>query len=81
VLDVPGGSLDNGVQIQQFTDNGGTNQHWQLLPAGNGAFYIMSEASQKVLDVPGFAAGDGVIIQQFQFNGGPNQQWRLVPVG
>jgi hypothetical protein len=31
VLDVPGGNLADGVKIQQFTDNGGANQQWQLV--------------------------------------------------
>jgi mannan endo-1,4-beta-mannosidase len=31
VLDVPGSSKTDGTKIQQFTDNGGTNQHWRVV--------------------------------------------------
>jgi len=31
VLDVPGFATGNGAVIQQFQDNGGVNQHWQLI--------------------------------------------------
>jgi hypothetical protein len=80
VLDVPGGSLNDSVPIQQFSDNGGTNQHWELRPVGNGNVYIRSEASKKVLDVPGSNGNDGVIIQQYQNRGGINQQWQVIQV-
>ena len=79
VLDVPNFAAGNGALIQQFQDDGGANQHWQILPAGNGVYKIVSASSGKVLDVPDFAA-DNRIIQQFQDNGGANQRWRLVQV-
>jgi hypothetical protein len=33
VLDVNDGSTTPGLQLQQWTANGGTNQQWQLVPA------------------------------------------------
>ena len=35
VLDVPGFSPNNGAIIQQFTDNGGANQKWYLVPTSS----------------------------------------------
>jgi hypothetical protein len=32
-LDVPGGSLDDAVQIQQFDCHQGLNQLWLIIPA------------------------------------------------
>jgi len=81
VLDVPGFATHDGAQIQQFTDNGGKNQHWGLIPIGGGFFKIVSRSSGKVLDVPGSATNDGEKIQQFTDNGGTNQQWRLMKAG
>jgi hypothetical protein len=73
VLDVPAFATGDGVIIQQFTDNGGTNQQWRFFFAGDGQFKIVSVSSNKVLDVPAFATNDGALIQQFTDNGGANQ--------
>ena len=74
------GFATGAVNIQQFPDDGGANQHWQLVDVGNGLFKIVSQSSGLVLDVPGFATG-AIGIQQFPDNGGKNQRWRLVTVG
>jgi photosystem II stability/assembly factor-like uncharacterized protein len=79
VFDVPGFATADGVLIQQYQDNGGTNQQWRLVPVQGGFVRIQSLSSGKVLDVPGFATNDGVAIQQYTDNGGTNQQWNLVP--
>jgi len=31
VIDVSGGSLANGANVIEWTDNGGTNQQWQIV--------------------------------------------------
>ena len=31
VIDVSGGSLSNGANVIQWADNGGSNQHWQIV--------------------------------------------------
>jgi len=82
VLDVPGFATGNGAVIQQFQDNGGVNQHWQLILANDDGitYKIVSQGTRKVLDVPGFATGNGVQIQQFDDNGGTNQHWQLIRV-
>jgi hypothetical protein len=88
VLAVEGGPFGvaataDGAPIQQWSDNGGTNQHWWLVATTEGYFKIVSESSGKVLDVTGgpAATADGVRIQQWSDNGGTNQQWQLVPAG
>src|SRR6266566_4114664 len=57
VLDVPGFATGNGAVIQQFQDNGGVNQQWQLILANDDGitYKIVSQGTGKVLDVPGFA--------------------------
>ena len=50
MLDDPGGSTSNGTVIDQWQLNGGANQRWDLVPVGNGNYFIQNEASQLVLD-------------------------------
>jgi hypothetical protein len=80
VLDVEGGSLQNGAKIQQWDYWGGANQHWRLIDVGNGLYRIESEASRKVLDVEGGSLQNGAKIQQWDYWGGANQHWQLVQV-
>jgi hypothetical protein len=60
VFDVPGFATADGVKIQQYRDNGGTNQQWRLVPLQGGYVKIQSVSSGKVLDVPGFTTNEGV---------------------
>jgi alpha-L-fucosidase 2 len=77
VLDVPGFSTTDGTQIQQYHDNGGSNQLWRLIPT-NGGVKIASNVSDKVLDIPSSSTTDGTVIQQLTANGGSNQLWKLI---
>jgi len=63
--------------IQQFTDRGGNNLHWKLVPTDSGFVEIVSESTGKVLDLPGSNPDDGAKIQQYTLNGGQNQQWQF----
>jgi len=77
VLDVEGGSLENGAPIIQFKNHGAPNQRWRFEPVGGGSFKIVSLASEKVLDVEGGSLEDGAPIIQFEDHGSPSQQWQL----
>jgi hypothetical protein len=79
-LDVPNGSHDGGVFIQQYSAHMGPNQRWRFVPAGdNVSVQIIGENSGLALDVPGFSTAPGIGIQQYQPNNGANQQWVIVP--
>ncbi|MBB5803695.1 hypothetical protein F4560_003463 [Saccharothrix ecbatanensis] len=80
VLDVNGGSSTAGLQLQQWTANGGTNQMWYLRSTGNGYYTIVSHNSGLVADVYGAATSDGAQVVQWAANGGANQQWQLIRV-
>jgi hypothetical protein len=94
VLDVPSGSLDSGVAIQQFPWNGGDNQQWRFdwTPPYDGqelhslGFYrIFNKGSGLALDVPNGDYSVHNYIQQFtphRLTGRPvdNQCWLLYPV-
>ena len=80
VLDVSGGSLEEGAAIIQFRDHGGPNQRWRFEELGGGFFKIISLASGKVLDVSGGSLEEGAPIIQSTDHGRPSQQWQLAAV-
>ncbi len=89
VLDVPDGSSENGVQIQQFRLHGdgssdwpevAPNQQWEQLQLANGFYLIVNLNSGKALDVSGGSVEPGAPIIQHQVHGGYNQQWRRIDV-
>ena len=77
VLDVNASSSTVGLQLQQWTANGGTNQQWYLRPTGDGYYTIVSHSSGLVADVYGRSTSDGAQVVQWTANGGTNQQWAL----
>ncbi|WP_431605715.1 RICIN domain-containing protein [Amycolatopsis melonis] len=78
-LDVNGSSTTAGLQLQQWTANGGTNQQWYLRPAADGYYTIVSHDSGLVADVYGQSTADGAQVVQWTANNGLNQQWQLTP--
>ena len=82
VLDVPGSSLDPGVQIQQFDDHGGLNQNWALRQAGTQfMFKIQTDTeSHFVLDAEGSGRADHTRVIQWPDQDHRNQWWTFEPV-
>jgi hypothetical protein len=88
VLDVPGNSPQPGLQIQQWEENGGPNQRWEVFPAVGSSYFIRSLGTRLMLDVSGFGTANGTPIDQFPDKrsiGDPNidtrnQQWNIIPV-
>ncbi|GHO46881.1 RICIN domain-containing protein [Ktedonospora formicarum] len=81
VLDVQGQSTQDGGSIIQYSDNGGTNQQWQLVDTGDGYVKIVNRNSGKLLDVSGQSTANGGPVIQYHDNGGANQQWQIVDIG
>src|SRR3954468_10311234 len=79
VLDVNAGSSTTGLQLQQWTANGGTNQTWYLRPTGDGYYTIVGHNTGLLADVSGASTSDGAQVVQWSANGGTNQQWQFVP--
>ena len=82
VADVPAFSHAPGSPVQAWTQNGGRNQLWTMLPAGSGStpngdgsYYLRNVESGLVLDVPAYSKLSGTEIQQWTLNFGSNQQW------
>ena len=80
VLDVPASSGTEGVQLDQWSANGGENQQWAVQGNGDGTYTLTSESSGQVVDVANNATTSGATIDQWPANGGANQKWELVSV-
>ncbi len=77
-LDIPFGSGENGVNLQQYTQSKGLNQLFILTPV---YFRIIAKHSGKCLDIPFGSKENGVNIQQYTWHGGDNQLFRIEKVG
>lgn len=77
VLDVNGGSTDNGALIIPWPWHGGPNQRWRFTEIDHGHFRIDSVKSGRTMDVEGGSQSVGARIIQWDHHGGPNQQWIL----
>ncbi len=83
VLQVPGSSLANGVQLTQNSYTNGLNQQWDVNPLphtfGGDYSYVTIKAAHSgvTLDLNGYSYANGAAIQQW--NGGTNavEQWYL----
>ncbi|MFI9816318.1 RICIN domain-containing protein [Saccharothrix variisporea] len=79
LLDVNASSATVGLQLQQWSANGGTNQQWYLRPTGDGYYTIVSQSSGLLADVYAASTSDGAQVVQWTANSGLNQQWQLIP--
>ncbi|MDX8031415.1 RICIN domain-containing protein [Lentzea sp. BCCO 10_0856] len=79
VLDVNGSSSTTGLQLQQWTANGGSNQQWFVRPAAGGFFTIVNVGNGLAADIYGASTSDGAQVVQWAANGGANQQWQFLP--
>ncbi|RUT36523.1 glycoside hydrolase family 5 [Paenibacillus zeisoli] len=80
-LEVAGGSSADGANVQQWTDNGKTQQQWKAIDVGGGYYKLISGSSGKALDVEGAFTYDGANVQQWTDNGQANQKWKIIDVG
>jgi len=79
-LEVPNSSTTNGIQLDQWTCNAGTNQQWQFTAVGS--FYqIINRNSGQCMDVSGVSTADGAQVIQWPCGSGTNQQWTLSDLG
>lgn len=73
MLDVSGGSTDNGAGVIQWYSHFGANQRWNFVDQGNGTETIVNQNSGKCLTTDG-VAGDQ--LYQFTCVGSPLQKWQ-----
>lgn len=79
VIDLWGGSLDNGAAVQIYEGHDSTAQAWNVVFDQNTGYYsIFSALSGCSFDIPGGSKSSGVRIQQYSSNRTPAQQWCLL---
>lgn len=78
VLDVVGGSLANGANVQLYASNGTAAQQWKVsFDAKTGYYTIANAKSGKVLDVAGAKNVNGANVQQYPSNKSNAQLWTI----
>ena len=77
LLDVSGGSCDNGANVQQYAQNGTPAQRWRI-EKFNGHYLLVNVASGKALDVSGGNGANGTNVQQYVLNHTNAQLWDFV---
>jgi hypothetical protein len=78
-LDVAGGGITNGANVDQATYTGGNNQRWNVTSLGSNQYSIIGVGSGKSLDVTAHSTADGANIEIYTYSGGNNQRWTFTP--
>lgn len=78
VVDVSGGSLQDGGNIQLWNSNATLAQRWIASEDDNGFLTLVNAGSGKALDVRAALAQNGANVQQYEPNGTLAQQWIAV---
>ncbi|WP_246846800.1 RICIN domain-containing protein, partial [Leptospira barantonii] len=81
VLDVPGASTADNVNLDQYTNWGADNEKWMFESTGDGYFKISSKHSGKCMDVKGASNSSGTNVVQYSCGSGSNQRFQLLPYG
>lgn len=87
VLDIQGANRQPGTGVVAWpaneNGNGSDNQHWELVGAPGGGYFIRSRMHGLVLDIDGGRREPGtrLIVWPAKPQGNANQIWDLVPCG
>ena len=77
VLDINGGSMDNGGNVQLYQANGTAAQRFYFEYDGVGYYTITNMGSGKVLDLSGAGIMPGTNVQQYVSNKTDAQKWAV----
>ena len=77
VLDIPGGSVNNGIRVQTYNWNGSDAQLFYFQSVGNGLYEIINVNSGKRLEVAEGRTEAGTSVQQYRANGTQAQRWLI----
>lgn len=81
VIDIAGGSINSGSNLQLYASNATKAQRWTFSYDKNGYVTITNVKSGKVLDVFAGSKKAGANVQQYASNGSWAQKWILVDCG
>lgn len=84
VLDASGSTPKKGANVSIWTDNGGSNQKWNLIVGDDGYYTIRSASNYNYVldaakDIP--TKGSNVSIWSAKSSNNKNQKWLIVPSG
>ncbi|KUM91604.1 lectin [Streptomyces cellostaticus] len=77
VLDSVAYGTSDGGSLVQWSRNGGTNQQWKFIDAGNGNYRLQNRNSGKVLDDYKWSKTAGSKLVQWRDLNGANQQFHM----
>ncbi|HEX8611162.1 MAG TPA: RICIN domain-containing protein [Telluria sp.] len=80
-VDVAGGGLDDGVNVQQYGCNGTNAQKFDVLYMSSGNYRLLNVNSGKALDVASSSPNDGANIHQWTDNGTGAQRFAIKAEG
>jgi lipoprotein-anchoring transpeptidase ErfK/SrfK len=80
-LDLNGGSINRGANVQLYKPNSSAAQIWKLEPSSDGYYTIANARSQKLVDISGGKTAEGTNVLVWDKNGAAWQKWRPVPSG
>ena len=79
VMEVPGFEYDWGFVLDQWPQNNGANQQWQVHSMGCGTYRIASVFDQQVVSIFESSKSPGAYVDQWPYWAGPNQIFRIRP--
>lgn len=77
VLDIDGGSIANGANVQLYSSNSSDAQKFYLHDVGDRTYILLSLASGRVLETTG-GKNDGENVRQNTYNGSAKQKWWII---
>ena len=80
-LDVLHSGTADGVNVQQYTDNGTGAQRWRIDAVEGGWYTLTAQCSGKCLDVAGGSALSDANVQQATGDGTSAEHWRIDDMG
>ncbi|MFC7141572.1 RICIN domain-containing protein [Halosimplex aquaticum] len=81
LLEVASAGTAAGDNVQQWSDNGGTHQQWDVTENGDGTYTLTNVNSGLLLEVAGAGTADGDNVQQYSDTGHACQDWNIVDNG
>ncbi|WP_415378852.1 RICIN domain-containing protein [Halosimplex sp. TS25] len=81
VMEVASAGTADGDNVQQWADNGGSHQHWDVTDNGDGTYHLTNVNSGKLLEVANADTSDGANVRQYADTGHACQDWSIVDNG
>jgi hypothetical protein len=75
-VDIIGGVTTSGAGLNQWNNNGGNNQLWNLVQITQGSYLIENERSQLLMNATGLSAGQ-TVVQKGSGSYGDGQVWKI----